>query len=1065
MFVGQSREQTPIFIIRIFQRMKRTIQFLLLFFAIVGTASAQRFVVTGAAQETKSKHAVEFATASLLNLDSTAVAATTTDENGSFRLQAKAAGKYIVKLSYVGYQPTTVTVTLSAENDSVHVGTLQMLTNDNVLGTATVSVTAARVEQRDDTTIYNAAAYRVPEGSTLEALVKQLPGVEVSDDGTVKWNGKTVSEFLINGKDFFKGDTEIAMKNLPTDLVSQIKAYDKQSDYTEQTGIDDGEETTVLDIMTKRELNESWVTNLDVALGNHDRYYGRVFATRFTDNSRITAFGQANNTNDQSFGGPRGMGGGGGNGLVATKNAGIDFTWDNGKQKREAGRFEIGGNVRYQHSNSDALSKTSSETFLTSGSTSSYSNSWSHTVTKNTNVNTSFRLQWNPDSMTNISFRPSYSYSESWNSGNSRTATFNDDPYSISGMTNPLDSIMAENAKLNNPELYAMMVNTNTRLSLGNSHSHNVSGNLNIVRRLNSNGRNVSMQLTGGYSTSESESFSISNITYNESSDNTSSFLNQYTFTPSKNWNYSARLGYVEPLGGKWYGEVRYQFSYKYSDSDRSLYNLDSLYYSPYNSYWDGEYSSYGDPDNYPSIGSLPTADDVLSYIRDLNNSQYATYKYYNHTATVGVRYNSESIRFNAGVDFNPEKTKMEYNRPGQNIDTLITRNVFNVSPQVRFRYRFSKTENLDIRYRGSSSQPSMTDLLAVVDDSDPLNISMGNPGLKPSWNNNLRVNYNGYNPTRQQGIMGSLEFSQTRNSISNRIVYDESTGVKYTRPENINGNWNGRASFMFNTGLGAEKLFTISTFTNLSYDNSVGYVSVTDDEEDTSTSESTTLQTRADGDTDTSNSSYNYYNTIFASASSEKNTTRTLAVSENLNAAYRASWWDVSILGQLNYQHARATVQDNANMDTWNFAYGASANFNFDFGLSISTDIRMNSRRGYSDATMNTNELLWNAQISQSFFKNKSLTLSVQFYDILHEQSNISRTLSASSRTDSWSNGINSYFMVHVIYKLNIFPSGSSSEGEGERQGPPDMRGPGGMPMPGGGGPGGGGPGGGGPM
>ena len=145
--------------------------------------------------------------------------------------------------------------------------------------------------------------------------------------------------------------------------------------------------------------------------------------------------------------------------------------------------------------------------------------------------------------------------------------------------------------------------------------------------------------------------------------------------------------------------------------------------------------------------------------------------------------------------------------------------------------------------------------------------------------------------------------------------------------------------------------------------------------------------------------------------------------------------------------------------MDTWNFAYGANANVNLSFGLSFSTDIRMSSRRGYSDASMNTNELLWNAQIAQSFLKNKAATLSIQFYDILQQQSNVSRMISATQRTDSWNNAINSYFMVHFIYKLNIFPGGSSKKGDDktDRPGPPDMRGPGGMPMRPMGGPGGG--------
>lgn len=1032
--------------------MKRT---LLLFLSILMTvgAQAQQFVVTGRAQESATKAPVELATVALLHADSSAVLRTTsTDTDGRFALKAMQAGKYTVRLSFLGFSTVSKRIELTAGTDTLDLGTLYMESTDKTLGTATVSATVARVEQKEDTTVFNATAYRVPEGSTLESLVKQLPGVEVGDDGTIKWNGKTVTEFQVNGKDFFKGDTETAMKNLPSDLVSKIKAYDKKSDYAEQTGIDDGEETTVLDIMTKRELNESWVTNIDVAYGNHDRYAGRVFASRFTDRSRITVFGAMNNTNNQGFGGPRGFGGS--NGLTATKNAGMDFSWENDKKKFEAGRVKVGGNVRYNHRSNDLISTSNSETFLTSESKgSSFANSWRKSGSSSTSVNSSLRLQWSPDSMTTISFRPSYSYSKSYNDGNSLSATFNSDPYEFS--SNPLDSIFAQNVIASNPELYAIMVNTNRRLTMGDSKSHSVNGNLNVTRKLNSKGRNVSLQARGGYTTSESNSFTISQINYNETAGGKNkSFLNQYSTTPSKNYNYSAGLSYVEPLGKNWYGEARYRFSYRYQDSDRSRYNLDSLAYDPYKTLFP-DFAQFGDPDNYPTIGSLPNRDDVLNYVRDLNNSQYATYKYYNHTATLGVRYNTKTIRFNAGVDFNPERTKMAYNNMGQHIDTLITRKVFKVSPQVRFRYQFSKTNQLDVRYRGSSSQPSMTNLLAVVDDSDPLNISMGNPGLKPSWSNTLRVHYRGYNPDRLQGMMVGADFDQTSNSVSNKMVYDETTGVRYTRPENINGNWNGRGMFMFNTALGRQKLFNISTFTSLNYQNSVGYVSqMNSGGRAVSSRTLMALPTAADGDE--TERSYDYYNKIFSSASSEKNSTRTLGVDENLNLSYRASWFDFGILGRLNYQHARATVQRNANMDTWNFAYGANANINLDFGLSISTDIRMTSRRGYSDASMNTNELVWNAQIAQSFLKNRAATLSIQFYDILQKQSTISRTLSATQRVDSWTNAINSYFMVHFIYKFNVFSGSRSSKGSeqrngnrnGERQGPPDMRGPGGMPM-----------------
>ncbi len=984
-------------------------------------ASAQQYVVSGTVRDAKSKEPVEFASAALLRTDSTVVTGATTDEQGRFTIKAKEKGKYIVRISYVGFDSQYKNVELSAAQTSVNVGTLEMGTSDVTLGTAVVSVTAARVEQKADTTMYNASAYRVPEGSTLEALIKQLPGVEIDDDGTIKWNGKEVKEFLINGKDFFKGDTETAMKNLPTELVSKIKAYDKASDYTEQTGIDDGEETTVLDITTKKKFDESWVSNVDLAYGTKDRYSTRFFGTRFTDNSRVTAYASANNVGNRGFGGPRGFGGGG-SGLIARKDAGMDFYWDNGRERREGRRLELGGNVRYSHNSTDAVSTTSSETFLSGGSSSSFSNSLSRSDNSSTNVNGAFRLMWNPDSMTTVMFRPSFSHSSSHNRGDSRTATFNDDPYAIGGIDNPLDSIFAATV---NPSLYAIAVNTNRRLSLSDSKSNTVEGSLMAIRRLNSKGRNVSLHASGGYTKSESNSYSVSDIQYYNG--DPANFLNQYSTTPSKNWNYRVRIGYTEPFAKNWYAEARYQFSYRYSDSDRSRFNLDSLGGDWSNMEWAMKH-----------IGWTPTEDEILNTVRDLNNSQYATYKYYNHSANVGIRYIDKNIRFNAGVDFNPERTKLAYQRLGQNIDTLITRKVFNVSPQVRFRYKFNETTQLDIRYRGSSSQPSMTDLIAVIDDSDPLNVSMGNPGLKPSWSNNLRIFYNTYNSEKQQGMMAGFFMTQNKNSVSNRVIYDESTGVRYSRPENINGNWNASGNYMFNTGFGPDKTFTVATFTGINYSNAVGYISRFGDNGSGSTG--SVVET---GVLDT----YDDYDRLFSSTSSSKNTTRTLGINEHLNLSYRTDMFDVGLIGRLRYQHARATLQENANMDTWNFAYGANANVNFDWGMSISTDIQMTSRRGYSDNSMNTNELVWNAQIAQSFLKNKAATLSLQFYDILHQQSNVSRVINATMRSDSWNNAINAYCMVHFIYRLNIF-GGTSNGGNSGGPGGPGGRGPGMRPM-----------------
>ena len=994
--------------------------FLSLVLTLMTTALvAQKYVVVGMVKSADLGTALPYATASLAQNDK-AVTAMTSRADGTFSLTVKTTGKFALKVSYLGYDTHSQTITITEKTDTIRVGSITLTPRDNMLGTALVTGTAAKVEQKEDTTVFNANAYRVPEGSTLEALIKQLPGAEIDDNGKVKINGQEVTEFLINGKDFFKGDTDIAMKNLPTNLVSKIKSYKKKSDYTEMTGIDDGEETNVLDISTKRELNQTWVSNIDLAYGTEDRYSAKAFVNYFTDQSRITVYGSANNVNDRGFGGW----GRGGGGVTASKEGGLDFSWENGKEKKEAGRVEVGGNARYNHRTSHSLSTNSTETFLTSSSsTRSFSNGFNRSRNSSTNFNTSFRIRWNPDTMTMVMFRPSYSFSQGKGNSTNLSATFNDDPYEVDGgvIESPLDSITKPIGNIN-PQLLAIAVNRQHRESMNDNKSHNFGGTMNITRRFGNEGRNVSLRLNAGYSKSESNNYSLSEIMYfkGNAENSTSTFLNQYTTSPSKNYNYSARLSYSEPLGNNWFAEARYEYSHRYSDSNRSLYNLED-----YNE-GDSPWGNYTDAINI--FGTVPSEGDLLMAVRDDYNSQYATYTNNDQSANLGVRYNTKEIRFNAGVDFKPQHTKMEYTRPSQ-IDTVVTREVFNWAPNVRLRYRFNNTTNLDVNYRSSSSQPSMTNLLEIIDDSNPLSISMGNAGLKPSWNHNMNIDFRTYDTEAQRGIFAGVRGSMTQNSVTNKSIYDVETGRNFSRPENIDGNWNTSGHFGFNTALGESKLWNISTNSNVSYSNSVGYIST---------------RTEGIGEPPTDKAAaMNFYRNVFDKSESTKATTNTLNLGERLRFGYRATYWDFNIFGNVSYQKSKSDVQERANLETWNFDYGADLNINTDFGLRFSTDLRINSRRGYSSAEMNTNEVLWNAQISHSFLKDKSATLSIQFYDILREQSSISRNISAYQRTDSWTYGIHSYCMVHFIYKLNIFggKKTEASEGKGDNKGMPGMR------------------------
>ena len=317
--------------------------------------------------------------------------------------------------------------------------------------------------------------------------------------------------------------------------------------------------------------------------------------------------------------------------------------------------------------------------------------------------------------------------------------------------------------------------------------------------------------------------------------------------------------------------------------------------------------------------------------------------------------------------------------------------------------------------YRGSSSQPSMDDLLPIVDNSNPNNIKTGNPGLKPSFTHNMRFFYNTYNPEKQRGIVASANFAATQNKVSNIREYNPETGGWKTRPENINGYWAAGAFFGFNTAL-PNKRFTINTFTRASYRNNVGFL------------------TTGRG----------------AEAVVNKNTTTNLDLIERLTAAYRNDWFEFGVNGGITYSIERDKLTPSNNQEPYSFSYGANTQITAPWKMTVTTNIVNQSRRGYADKSMNRNELIWNAQVSQTFLKGNA-TISLEFYDILRQQTNITRSLSADGRSTYEYNGVNSYCMLHFIYRLSIFGSKEARDKMMNNRG--FGRGPGGFgPPPGGG-------------
>ena len=976
--------------------MKKLLIALCLTLTAVVTASAQGLKISGTLVDRDTKEGVMLATVQMLKSDSTYVKGVLSDDTGNFTITAPSAGTYILKFTSVGYTPLTKSVKVDGKSD-VALGNITFGADAIMLKGAVVVGQAARVTVSEDTFVYNASAYRTPEGSVIEELVKRLPGAQVSDDGTVTINGKEVKKVLIDGKEFMTGDTKTALKNLPVSIIDRIKAYDEKSDLAKVTGIDDGEEQTVLDFGIKKGMNKGMFGNVDASAGTHSRYAERLMGAFFKDNTRIMLMGNLNNVNDRGFpgGGGRGRFGGGLNGLNTSKMAGANFNLE------PSDKFKLDGSVRWNHSNGNVRTEQSTENFVST--VGSFSNSLNQSFTRSDSWDARMRLEWKPDTMTNIMFRPRFSYSTSDGRSSSTSASYNDDPYDY--VDNPLSD---ESISLLDAD--GLMVNTRRNNSITYSDSKQVGAMLQVNRKLNSRGRNATVRADVSYSEGDSKNLSTSNVhlyqVLNELGNDSTYQTNRYNTTPTKTLNYSLQFTYSEPIFRAMFLQFSYKFNYKFNKSDRATYDFSNLG-EDFFADVANEYRGWG---NYFSRLQNP----LESYL-DTDLSRYSEYKNYIHEFQLMLRVIREKYKFNVGVMVQPQRTRFIQNYQGISVDTV--RNVVNVTPTLDFRYRFSKLSTLRVNYRGTTSQPGMTDLLDIVDDSDPLNITMGNPGLKPSFTNTLRVFYNNYIQDHQQAMMAHVNYSNTRNSISNMVTYDEQTGGRTTRPENINGNWNLSGAFMFNTALDSVGMWTVNTFTNIRYNNYVGYLA------------------------------------LDRNSDSQKNTTKTVQVGEQLALSYRNSWLEVSLDGSLDYTHTRNLLQSQSNLDTWQFAYGGSFNFYLPWGMSVSTDLHQNSRRGYSDASMNTNELIWNAQLSQSFLKNNALTVSLQFYDILHQQSNFSRTINAMQRSDTQYNSINSYAMLHAIYRVNIFGGGGKGMQRSDRPGPPDggPRGPrmgGGRPM-----------------
>ena len=490
----------------------------------------------------------------------------------------------------------------------------------------------------------------------------------------------------------------------------------------------------------------------------------------------------------------------------------------------------------------------------------------------------------------------------------------------------------------------------NEKESSGTNHSssYNMTMMLQLSRKLSRTGRNVALKVDYGTNASSTARKNLSATHYFKN--DTEKLQNQRIENSVDGYNYRVQLVYVEPLPWLHFLQFRYSYQYRVNNSDRFVYD------------WDKELEEFA-PD----------------YDEDASNRFENQYS--NHLFNLSIRTSRKKYNYNIGADIEPQKS-VSHSILKEEPENQLERAVLNFSPTVNFRYKFSRRTRLQLVYRGKSRQPNIRELQPVTDRTNPLNIRVGNPSLKPSYTNTFTLNFNSYNTKHQRNMVATALVENTVNSVTNQVTYDSETGVRTTTPLNMNGNWRAMGSFSLNTPF-RNRSWIFRTYSYFQFRNQNGY---------------TTLNKEAP----------------------VKSTVKHLTARQRLQLTYRTKQMEISARTELLYNNSHNNVRE-TRTETYDSRIGAEIQYYFPWGIELFSEFTYFQRSGYGYSGYARENLMWNCQLSKAFLKRKQLLLRFKIYDILRQDVSMVRTITATAIRDTDYNALGSYFMMHVIFRLNL--------------------------------------------
>ena len=999
---------------------------------------AQNYKVSMQLQDATTGEAVGFATVSL-QAPKAQPKYTLSDGEGHAAIDKVKAGQYTLKAELMGYKTHEQQIEVKA---NLALGVIKLEQDQQVLDAASVSATGNPIIIKKDTIEYNASSFKISDDNMLVDLLKKLPGIEVSEDGTITSNGETVSKITIAGKTFFLDDPQLASQNIPAKLVEKVKVVKKKSEQAEFTGIDDGEEETVIDLTVQRGMMNGVFGNA-MAGGGHDlpskqgavndwRWQGAFMGGRFTETSQLSIIANANNTNNRGFndlsgsmmssmmggggGMGRGMGGFGGNsnGITTSWMGGVNGNWD-----LLGDKMDLGGNYLYNGSIVDVTEETYKETYMTDGSTLvSNNDGLSHRFTDGHRFGV--RLEHKFSENTSILFQPQFNFGRG--------------SYAEQSVFDSYNFAQGEDFKnMSEADYNRHIKNEGFTNNTGANTNWQARGFLLLRQRLGMPGRTISLNVDWNLSNNTLNGLnqSLTETVFDAEGEPVPGAVkpvNQRIDQKSRSQSVSGRLVYTEPLGGNFYLEGSYNLRWAQSFTEKLTYDSADV--------------DWGTNPFTLGMGALPYQQDGEEINKAYSNK--ITNRNLNQNIGVAFMYQNQGLRAQLGASAIPTKTYNEtYNYRTEQSVIYNPGTIWNFSPRAMLFYDFNDNSNIRLFYFGNSSQPSTSQLNPVLDNSNPLSLALGNPYLNPYFSHRLRSDLEFSNRATFFTARLHLEGGMVQNPITNASWYDDN-GRAYTFPVNGHNSYSGNVRLMINAPI-AKSNFSISNMTNASYSTTGSYIGIQGKMGDMD-------QYLIKEDGNVTGFDYAAFHDEFFVNNPEKwtesfqdNTTRALSLTERLRATYRNDYIEVIVGGRTRVSKPWYTVQS-AVAATWNNQVTGSFKWTIgQTGIELSTDANYNWYRGYT--TEQPSELVWNASFSVPLFRRQA-TLSLKAYDLLDQAKNVRVSTTDNYYQETRNNTLGRYLMLSFTWRFGNFGEAGKQMrsrmggGPGGRMGPPPMGG-----------------------